>query len=532
MPAMDQWWDDCVSEDTVRMQNEDGSNKDLHLLWGDRVRVLDQDAATGRSKVFARGETGWVPNDALGGDPLLEIYIIDVGQGDGLLVVTPEGHHIMIDGGDLRGRQQTGKNAADFVDWKFFKDYRIFNERDTNTTQMHFDALVVSHADRDHYGGLHDLVKAEPGRVEDELNCAGITAEAFYHPGLCPQRSGTDDLGPKQGEHFVNLLDDRDSAVAGLDGTHPDNLEIRGQYADFIEDVVNVNTKAGDSTPFVRLSHETGFLPGFEPGGDSAVQIKVLGPVENNVGGRPALFDMGNEGVNKNGHSVALRLDYGDRKFLLAGDLNHKSQELIMEHYDDQFETEWGVDVAKACHHGSHEQSFEFLQGLKPLGSVISSGDANTYDHPRAWILGAHALVGRIIRHEKGGSTRLKAPLVYSTEIARSVNLKRIKRLHRFTESQEFRRPVAEPEEVVSGNVTLSKWRAVFDTRSNNAADNQPANLFRGMQGVIYGLVNVRSDGNRLLFAVRNEGNSSWAYETIEEDEIDTAVEATINFGP
>ena len=307
MPAMDQWWDDCVSEDTVRMQNEDGSNKDLHLLWGDRVRVLDQDAATGRSKVFARGETGWVPNDALGGDPLLEIYIIDVGQGDGLLVVTPEGHHIMIDGGDLRGRQQTGKNAADFVDWKFFKDYRIFNERDTNTTQMHFDALVVSHADRDHYGGLHDLVKAEPGRVEDELNCAGITAEAFYHPGLCPQRSGTDDLGPKQGEHFVNLLDDRDSAVAGLDGTHPDNLEIRGQYADFIEDVVNVNTKAGDSTPFVRLSHETGFLPGFEPGGDSAVQIKVLGPVENNVGGRPALFDMGNEGVNKNGHSVALR---------------------------------------------------------------------------------------------------------------------------------------------------------------------------------------------------------------------------------
>jgi hypothetical protein len=50
------------------------------------------------------------------------------------------------------------------------------------------------------------------------------------------------------------------------------------------------------------------------------------------------------------------------------------------------------------------------------------------------------------------------------------------------------------------------------------------------MKGIVYGLVNVRTDGKRLLFAVRNEGNSSWAYETIEEDEIATAVEAKIEF--
>jgi hypothetical protein len=129
--AMDKWWDDCVSQDSVRMRNKDGSKKDTYLLWGDRVRVLENDAATEHSKVFGRGATGWVPDDALGGEPVLELDIIDVGQGDGLLVVTPEGHHIMIDGGDLRSRQQTGKNAADFVDWKFFNDYRFFNERTT-----------------------------------------------------------------------------------------------------------------------------------------------------------------------------------------------------------------------------------------------------------------------------------------------------------------------------------------------------------------------------------------------------------------
>jgi len=50
------------------------------------------------------------------------------------------------------------------------------------------------------------------------------------------------------------------------------------------------------------------------------------------------------------------------------------------------------------------------------------------------------------------------------------------------------------------------------------------------MQDIIYGLVNVRSEGKHLLFAVRNEGNKSWAYETIEADEIKSAAVTHINF--
>ena len=526
--AMEKWWDDCISQDSVRMQHQDGSKLDVYLLWGDRVRILD--SAAGRSKVFARGTVGWIADDALGGEPLLEIYVIDVGQGDGLLVVTPEGHHLVIDGGDLRSRQQTGKSAADFVDWKFFKDYRFFDERNTDTTLMHIDALIVSHADRDHYGGLHDLAKACPGSEQDQLSCAGLSVEHIYHPGLCPQKTGSDKLGPKQDEHFTGLLGNRASAVAGLSNTHTDGLEIRGQYADFIEDILKLSTRAGAPTPLQRVSQKLGFLPGFEPGAESVVTIKVLGPIEATVSGKPALYDLGSEAINKNGHSVALRLDYGQRSFLLAGDLNDKSQKAIMAHYGAQFTSEWKVDVAKACHHGSHEQSFEFLQGLQPLASVISSGDANTYNHPRAWILGALALVGRVIRHGKQGASRLKAPLVYSTEIARSLNLKTIEQLQRFTDPQEFKKPVATPEQVVSGDVTLSHWRAVIDKDSSNAIDNQPLDKLRVMQGIIYGLVNIRSDGNRLLFAVRNEGNKSWAYETIEDDEIQTAVSSKIDF--
>ena len=47
--------------------------------------------------------------------------------------------------------------------------------------------------------------------------------------------------------------------------------------------------------------------------------------------------------------------------------------------------------------------------------------------------------------------------------------------------------------------------------------DMAPLSTSRVMRHVVYGLVNVRTDGKRLLFAVRNEGNHSWASETLED---------------
>ena len=90
------------------------------LLWGDRIKLLSENISNGRYKVKVRGLYGYVDADLLGDEGLLEIYFIDVGQGDGVLVITPERKHILIDGGYIRDKQPHGKNAADFVDWKFF----------------------------------------------------------------------------------------------------------------------------------------------------------------------------------------------------------------------------------------------------------------------------------------------------------------------------------------------------------------------------------------------------------------------------
>ena len=513
-PTREKWWDDVVRVDTVKL------NDSTHLLWGDRVKVLERDECSGTVKIFARGSYGTVAASDLGGEPLLELYFIDVGQGDGVLVVTPEGHHLVVDGGDRRCRQQTGKSAADFIDWKFHKDYLRKRGRGTDADWIRLDAMIVTHADLDHYGGLRDLVDRETEAKVDELSTLGLTVEHFYHPGLCPQTSGSEKLGPKTNDGFFEvLLEDRASAEDGVADEPTGSLEIRGLYKEFIREMLAQTKLDGTPTPFTRLSDAVDYLPGFEPGGSSEVSIEVLAPIESTHRGRATLRDLGSEGVNKNGHSVALRLSYGARKILLTGDLNEESHEAILAHYGEDFSRQWGADVAKACHHGSHHVDFRFLKGVGALSTVFSSGDANTYDHPRAWVLGGAAIAGRVIVD----GHRLKAPLIYSTEVARSISMKRIDQLRHYEHTQDWGTAQEAPSETVSGPKTMETWRVLLDRKSESGYDQPPASCARVLRDVIYGLVNVRTDGKRLLFAVRNEGDHTWALETMEEEEIDRA---------
>ena len=515
-PAREKWWDKVFNGDSYKLAN------DTYLLWGDRVRVLKTHGD--ECMIAARGRTGTISKDLLGDETLLECYFIDVGQGDGVLVVTPEGHHLLIDGGLRRRLQQTRKSAADFVDWKFYYDYLpAFERSDATKNQIHLDAMIASHGDRDHYGGLDDLADRKAEETADELNTTGISVEAFYHPGLGPAEEGSDELGTKVDGFFVDLLGDRDSAVEAVKSAPSTSPTLRGEWRDFIKRVLQLETKSGDETPFARLSQESEFLPGFSANDTSSeLAIQVLSPIEQDVGGNAGLRDLGDEGVNKNGHSIALRLQYKDRSILLTGDLNDKAQGDIIEHYGASFATTWRSDVTKACHHGSHHVRHDFLVGVNALSTVFSSGDANTYDHPRAWVLGAAALSGRVI--EDSAKHRLVAPLIYSTEIARSIALKGVDQLRGYDQEQQYGREDASPSETVSGDKTRAKWRLVLDRSSKSAADFPPVPAARVMRKLIYGLVNVRTDGKRLLFAVRNEGNASWAYEVMEADQIAGAV--------
>ena len=483
-----------VSEETVPMYvAATGNKKLLELLWGDQVNVVE--IGTLRSKVSARGKSGFVSNSALGDESLLEVYFIDVGQGDGVLIRTPDGRHIMIDGGYKRASQPTGKNAADFVDWKFAKDY--------GRQQIHLDAMMASHSDADHYGGLSDLLNVE---AINELDAQDVQVDAFYHAGVAwwvNATTGERWLGATSpdGKFLTQLMGKRPQVMAALkDDAQP---KLQGEWAQLMRNVIKTKTTDGAPTPIRRLSQVDKHIPGFD-GSDGGVAIRVLGPFETKVGGQPALHNYGSSpGKNTNGNSLLLRLDYRRSRILLTGDLNRDSQRALLNDYTGE-RIEFQCDVAKACHHGSDDVSYEFLSAMRPAVTVISSGDNEGHDHPRPAIVAASATTGYL----EISADRILTPLVYSTELARSVNLGKPTRL---TVANPNGNTVVEQDQLSTVTVTA---------KVTKAGDLNPTTISRSLgrtyivAGLIYGLVNVRTNGDKILCATLNEKDNTWQIKT------------------
>lgn len=488
-------FDDYVSVDTTPLYKDSSSaGKVCHLLWGDGVRFKGAAGSGTRRRVTARGgREGYVSKSALGGESLLEFYFIDVGQGDGILIKTPSFRHIMLDGGYPRANQDTGKNAADFVDWKFAKDYGM--------SRIELDAMLISHCDADHYGGLDDLLDVSQ---KGELDADGVSVEAFYHSGLAWWASAKSktlgkSVSDEGGAFWTQLLGDRNHAksVTGSGG----GSKLSGWWHDFIERVLAARTRASEPTPIHRLSHIAEFLPNFGPGNNGEPQVRVLGPVEFDIGGKPAVrkFPGGNS-KNTNGISLLLRVDFGRTRVLLTGDLNKASQKALLDDYVGE-RTEFLCDVAKACHHGSEDVSYQFLQAMRPAATIISSGDHEGHDHPRPSILAASATTG--FMQLSADDDDLLTPLIYSTELARSIDLGS---------------PTKLEEKDASG--------AVIDTLAGKELDRAVLHIknakrkYLGLHsalvvgGLVYGLVNVRTDGDKILCATLDEKSSKWRIKT------------------
>lgn len=460
------------------------------LLWGDRVELLSNDGGQ-VVQAKARGRRGYVKRADLGNKSLLEIYFIDVGQGDGVLIRTPDNRHLLIDGGYKRSAQPTGKNAADFVDWKFYRDYGM--------DHIALDALIASHCDADHYGGLWDLIN--PAET-NELDLAEVRVKTFYHAGVSWWKEGTSGrgLGPTTDGYLTRLLGDEQSAASAIDANTL-GPKLQGEWGKFIKCLVDMEA------PIKRLSHASGYIPGFSPQ-DGAASLKVLGPVEFIRQGAPALRDLGSDSQSTNGNSILLRLDYGRTRTLLTGDLNANSQRALLASYNGQRQ-EFACDVAKGCHHGSDDCSYEFLSVLGAAATVISSGDSEGHAHPRPSIVAASAQTG----HTRIKDDKVITPLVYSTEIARSL---------RVGKPYEVSSPnYPPPGGTMNVQLTNEHNPEVF-YRETMAGALRPEKRMRKFNdlyvvgGVVYGLVNVRTDGNKILCATMNEKSGRWDVKTFE----------------
>jgi competence protein ComEC len=99
------------------------------------------------------------------------------------------------------------------------------------------------------------------------------------------------------------------------------------------------------------------------------VRIEVLYPEK----------DVAPEAVSDNNHSLVLRVVYGDRKFLLTGDIERETENLLTA--APEF---LQADVVKVAHHGSKTSSTEnFVNAVKTKLAVISVGRDSPFGHPK-----------------------------------------------------------------------------------------------------------------------------------------------------
>ncbi|TBN06768.1 hypothetical protein EYD45_02470 [Hyunsoonleella flava] len=480
-----------LKSETAKVYKKSNENTVLlEALWGDRIELVSNTKVNGRYKVNVRwAKNVYIKAEDIGDEPLLELYFIDVGQGDGVLIVTPERKHILIDGGYKRSKQPHGKSAADFVDWKFFKEYKKEN--------IELDAMICSHCDADHYGGLWDLLSNDEDDRK-ELDTKATKVDTFYHAGVSWWK--TDEkrrfLGDESDGMLHDLLTGKTSIKYGLKKNA--DLRLQGEWADFLKTIID----SGASVK--RIAHNPSkdfkYLKGFEE--DKATSIKILGPIETRVNGKPTLKDLGSYSTNTNGNSILLRLDYGRARILLTGDLNKKSMQHIIASLQGDL-IELAADVAKSCHHGSDDCSYEFLQYVNAAATVISSGDDETHAHPRPNIVAASGATG----FKKIENDEMVTPLIYSTEISRSLRMGDPYEV----KQDDYETPNGDIDIVLTDEAkTKVRYYRTASGALRPSKKIKSMNRLKVVDGIVYGLVNVRTDGNKILCATLNEGKRKW----------------------
>ncbi|WP_346883687.1 hypothetical protein [uncultured Algibacter sp.] len=430
------------------------------LLFGDYIKPIKhkdsgkiiKKTVKGKDyiRVRTRGKFGYVLPGQIQPNRVMEINFVDIGQGDGCHIVTPEDEHYIIDAGK-------SDNMFRFLTWRF-------NLRYGDISPPKFTA-IITHCDEDHYGGFTKLFTHQ--KKFKQL----LKFEEILHNGII-EESGTSysTLGTividSDGDDYVTDLCRTDASCKKRIA----NAKNPGRYISLLK-------KATSSVKSLKY----GDAPIYNKNG---TKMEVLGPVVQKIKNKDALPILTkNKGKTKNGHSVILKLTIGNLRLLLGGDLNSASEEYLFKCFTNtdikklkkeinnpktkktdvkkasdkiqqailKLRKGFEVDIAKSCHHGSPDFTNEFMQAVNPIATIISSGDEESHSHPRPETLGAIGKFGRGNR-----------PLIFSTELARS--------------AKEF---------MDTTNLSTYKKKERLVT--------------------VYGMINVRTDGDQTIIAQKLE---------------------------
>ena len=415
--------------------NENGERKSYVLVFGDEVKTKTGNAPSGvkYKRVEYRDRLGEWKEPTLSAQRSLEMYFLDVGQGDAAFVVTPNGTRILVDGG-LKDR------ALGFLIWK----YRL----DKPSNSVVIDHLFLSHADKDHVDGLIPL-----------LNHPQITVNNISHNGIGLFDSGFDEtLGNVSTDGRLTTLHD---SVADLDG-----LDLASGSQAVFSDWIKAVDDSGAN--YRRLDSS---VKDFDIS-DPEIEFEIIGPILEADGQSLKWFK--NKSHTINGHSLVFRITYNFVRTFFSGDLNEEGSEHLMSH--PNISLKLNAHIFKAPHHGSHEYSNKLFNNVKPMLTVVSSGEVPDHGHPRSNFLAA---IGQASRGDE--------PLLFSTALSALF----------LDAGDPAALAAASSQDTTLGDLDFSK----------SASNGEARQRFKK---VLPGIINVRTDGKTMYAFRRVQQGYQW----------------------
>jgi competence protein ComEC len=274
----------------------------------------------------------------------LRVHVLDVGQGDSILILSPEGKTVLIDAGD----EKNGKKVVEALRLKGVQQ---------------IDYFIATHTHPDHIGGAAEVFgNFKVGTVlwNDYPPPEAVAKDAPAADKSADKKQGKKQAAPARSPAKQGKVVELPTVKA---------------YNSFKSAVEQTGTKFEKAEVEQKIDLGGGAI------------LTVLAPI-------PPLFTKeviaaSRKGNESNANSIVMRLDYGKFSMLLPGDAEEQTEERLVGK-----ETSLEATILKVAHHGSkYATSENFLKRVfraddpQPKAAVISMAEFNRYGHPNQDVL-------------------------------------------------------------------------------------------------------------------------------------------------
>lgn len=305
-------------------------------------------------KIDPSGDDGKTPPTVLApGEGELQVHFMDVGQGDSILILFPDGKDMLID----CGNKSTGYDfdvTADYLE-SYLPDGKL-------------DYLMLTHSDEDHVEYMSDILEL-------------YEVSTIFMPDILAEPSGTSATAEELRDEIAALAPEK---LAMFDDEDTITTQVYARF--FIAALTEpdceivLNVDPDEDTNSIVITDGTEQSDGSYDG--ATYMLTFYCPTEEYY--ESTGFDDANgysDAEYKNAVSPIGILEYNDVRIVLTGDSNEINEPTFVERIGGYID----CDVLKVGHHGSETSSTEeFLDAINCEYAVIScNAEGNTFSHPR-----------------------------------------------------------------------------------------------------------------------------------------------------